>query len=538
MPGLGAFALAGAVGGAGQALIDRARQQREDALRELERQNAREDYQMRRADALSDYERQRGDKLADEQRVLDREEQKLSRAANVYESLFGTESGGNFGAQNDEGYTGRSQFGQDRLDDFSSATGAPRINIETFRSDEKLQEKVEQWHFGDINNFIDQNGLMKYDGQNIAGVPITRSGMIAIAHLGGKGGLKRFLETNGQYNPADSNGTSLSDYARTHGGLSTDMTNVWRVLVDPSTPESVRDDIRESVGLGGPGPEYRILSAKEATAMGLPPGSYQRGADGRVTSIGGARTNITLNTGADGIDYGDPEKGLVWQRDENGQVKVDERGAPIAIPYVGGSVHSEQMASEAKADEREADKQVAAAIVSDDISRIRTIVNGSPEFPLVGTTTTGFLGGLLSNIDQTQAGSVANMLTTIKSNIGFDKLQNMRENSPTGGALGQVSNFENRLMQAVFGSLEQAQNREQFLYNLERVDAIYNRIIHQGISEAEAGELLRQIELPTAPTSTTVETSPLRAPAVGAIEDGYEYIGGDPANPDSWRRTQ
>jgi len=42
--------------------------------------------------------------------------------------------------------------------------------------------------------------------------------MQAIAHLGGKGGLKRFIETGGKYNPADANGTRLSDYGARHGG--------------------------------------------------------------------------------------------------------------------------------------------------------------------------------------------------------------------------------------------------------------------------------------------------------------------------------
>jgi len=33
-----------------------------------------------------------------------------------------------------------------------------------------------------------------------------------VAHLGGKNGMRKFLQTGGKYNPEDSNGTSLSDY--------------------------------------------------------------------------------------------------------------------------------------------------------------------------------------------------------------------------------------------------------------------------------------------------------------------------------------
>lgn len=83
--------------------------------------------------------------------------------------------------------------------------------------------------------------------------------------------------------------------------------------------------------------------------------------------------------------------------------------------------------------------------------------------------TTGFLGAVASNIPGTKAHDLQNTLNTIKANIGFDKLAEMRANSPTGGALGQVSEMENRLLQAVWGSLEQSQSKEQFEKNLDLV---------------------------------------------------------------------
>ena len=48
----------------------------------------------------------------------------------------------------------------------------------------------------------------------------------------------------------------------------------------------------------------------------------------------------------------------------------------------------------------------------------------------------------------------------------------MRDNSPTGGALGQVSEWELVLLQSVLGSLEQAQTKEQFVYNLDRLQKV------------------------------------------------------------------
>ena len=56
-----------------------------------------------------------------------------------------------------------------------------------------------------------------------------------------------------------------------------------------------------------------------------------------------------------------------------------------------------------------------------------------------GAFTAGFLGSATSWAPGTPAYDLGNTLSTIKANIGFDKLREMRDNSPTGGALGQVS---------------------------------------------------------------------------------------------------
>lgn len=89
---------------------------------------------------------------------------------------------------------------------------------------------------------------------------------------------------------------------------------------------------------------------------------------------------------------------------------------------------------------------------------------------MAGFWTTGFMGNQISKVPGTPAHDMMRKLETIKANIGFDRLQEMRDNSPTGGALGQVSEFENRLLQAVWGNLEQSQTEEEFLKNLELVE--------------------------------------------------------------------
>lgn len=89
---------------------------------------------------------------------------------------------------------------------------------------------------------------------------------------------------------------------------------------------------------------------------------------------------------------------------------------------------------------------------------------------LSGFWTTGFVGGAASRIEGTPAYNLSRTLDTLKATAGFDTLQQMRDNSPTGGALGQVTERELSLLQATWGSVEQAQSQAQFERALDRFD--------------------------------------------------------------------
>jgi hypothetical protein len=63
----------------------------------------------------------------------------------------------------------------------------------------------------------------------------------------------------------------------------------------------------------------------------------------------------------------------------------------------------------------------------------------------------------------------------------------MREESPTGGALGAVSDTEMRLLSSTIASLDQSTTRELFLTNLARVEAVYDEIIRKFSAYPAAG---------------------------------------------------
>lgn len=88
---------------------------------------------------------------------------------------------------------------------------------------------------------------------------------------------------------------------------------------------------------------------------------------------------------------------------------------------------------------------------------------------------TGFMGNLLRSAPGTNAYDLKNNILTIKANIGFDRLQRMRELSPTGGALGNVANQELDALQATIASLDTAQSKDQLIRNLEKVREHYQK---------------------------------------------------------------
>lgn len=94
-----------------------------------------------------------------------------------------------------------------------------------------------------------------------------------------------------------------------------------------------------------------------------------------------------------------------------------------------------------------------------------------------GNLVAGFFGDKLKDIAGTPAADLRNNIETIVSSIGFDRLQKMRDDSPTGGALGQVSERELSQLNASLGSLQQSQSVEQLVYNLKRVKAHYQSTV-------------------------------------------------------------
>ncbi len=66
-------------------------------------------------------------------------------------------------------------------------------------------------------------------------------------------------------------------------------------------------------------------------------------------------------------------------------------------------------------------------------------------------------------------------LDTIRANLSFDRLTQMREESKTGGALGSVTENELKLLSSAVASLDQRQSEDKLRKNLARIEEHYRR---------------------------------------------------------------
>ena len=92
-----------------------------------------------------------------------------------------------------------------------------------------------------------------------------------------------------------------------------------------------------------------------------------------------------------------------------------------------------------------------------------------------GINTAGVAGKALSFVPGSDAYDVARNIETIKANIGFKELSDMRQASPTGGALGQVAVQELNFLQAAVSNLDVGQSPQQLRDNLAKVRKHYTR---------------------------------------------------------------
>jgi len=154
-------------------------------------------------------------------------------------------------------------------------------------------------------------------------------------------------------------------------------------------------------------------------------------------------------------------------------------------------------------------KQAALTAITDIKGRL---ANESAFNPFDNNT--GLFGYAMSHVAGTDAHDTKNAIDTIEASIGFDRLQKMRDDSPTGGALGQVSNIELALLRQSLGSLKQSSSREQFVKNLNSIEVQYKKAVAAVEAQQREWYRMQGVDVPE-PKNNSVEP---------AVVGGYSIV--------------
>jgi hypothetical protein len=83
-------------------------------------------------------------------------------------------------------------------------------------------------------------------------------------------------------------------------------------------------------------------------------------------------------------------------------------------------------------------------------------------------------GGLLAWVPNSKSKSVAQSLANIRANATVQQLQAIRAASPTGGAFGNISDYEDKLLASTLASLDQTMNADQLKRNVGIVKFMFD----------------------------------------------------------------
>jgi len=128
---------------------------------------------------------------------------------------------------------------------------------------------------------------------------------------------------------------------------------------------------------------------------------------------------------------------------------------------------------------------------------------------------TGLPGAVVGMVPGSDAYDLRATIDTLKANLSFDQIAEMRANSPTGGALGSVSDNELKLLGAAIASLDANQSNDRVKAGLEAVQRHYTNWRKAALeSLGQSGPAPTEPAPPSAPSAPRLRFNP----ATGQLE--------------------
>jgi hypothetical protein len=154
---------------------------------------------------------------------------------------------------------------------------------------------------------------------------------------------------------------------------------------------------------------------------------------------------------------------LVEARNDKGETVL--RMEPIA----GGPADIEARELAGKAEKRAGSQQTMTDTILNEAEKARGLINN---------WSTGAGAFLLQGLPLTEARQLVGHVKSLQAQATIETLNAMRQESPTGGALGNVTNQENAMLAAKAGLLDPMSKPEVFKQQLDDYERTLLRIVH------------------------------------------------------------
>ncbi len=187
-----------------------------------------------------------------------------------------------------------------------------------------------------------------------------------------------------------------------------------------------------------------LLSAYSIAKSGVGQGSTFDPSTGQITPMQGAPQ------AAGAMKFG-AESGRQ-------QAKLDFAG-PIASASKTGELDAQRQFDQPK---------VQSSLVAHDAATQNVMSKIDETIPQVGSMTAG-IGSITNAIPGTPAADLKANLETIGANLGFQRLEEMRQNSPNGSALARATQMEILMLQQTMNNIAQSQSPTQLSLHLNEL---------------------------------------------------------------------
>ena len=239
---------------------------------------------------------------------------------------------------------------------------------------------------------------------------------------------------------------------------------VGGVLLDPVTMQPIFDSRTPDVPATPMTPEERAFWGIPETDKN----AYKMTGNGPV-AIGGGGTSVNVDLGGNEVPgLSNLGEGYTYLYNPDGTIKIDAQGLPMSAIIPGGpaDAKAQEAAAEAAAIKEKGEKkttqgQLKLGTTLESINlNLDAIENGDlPVTGFWGDMRRTSLGRALTGDSAVDFGNRTNQIT---DQAALAEVQNMRDNSPTGGAVGSLTDDERRAIGNSVTALNNSTSPEEY----------------------------------------------------------------------------